>query len=395
MAWNSPWLPVAGTPITADVLRAVLASLEDKFDHGIEGSDLELTGNVFQVDADLDLLGHDLLHAANVPTGIVNVTSLGVKGDGSDDTDRIQQAIQTIANDGHGIAFFPQGTYLINDSVYLRSNMSIFGAGASTVFKLGGANTETMSGIVTKGKATIRDIAFTTGATDVGLIARSAIQVEGTGDVTIDNVYAYKVASVVSGGGLSSLTITDCIADHCQDGIRVSSQANLNISGLLCDTSYGTGIYLTECSNFRISGVGVNNSGSIGIFLNNCSNGSVTAGCLRAIGSGFKLSGCVSVSLIGCHAVDSAYGTSGAHFPGILLDSCSGCVVTASHSYITAENACSQTYCLHVNGGTNNAVFGNVLEPTSVGTGLTSGSDGCFRNDSTGLLEYGNYPVRL
>lgn len=57
----------------------------------------------------------------------INVRSLGVKGDGSDDTEALQAAIN-----GHRILYFPSGTYRVTDTLRLRADSVMIGFHPST-----------------------------------------------------------------------------------------------------------------------------------------------------------------------------------------------------------------------------------------------------------------------
>src|SRR6185312_6389605 len=52
----------------------------------------------------------------------VNVHTLGVKGDGSDDTSALQAAIN-----GHRVLYFPSGIYRVTDTLHLRPDSILFG----------------------------------------------------------------------------------------------------------------------------------------------------------------------------------------------------------------------------------------------------------------------------
>lgn len=396
MSWNSPWTPSAAAPITADAIRAVLESLAN---NKILGTDLDTTGDVFTIDADLDLLGHDLLNAANVPTGIVNAKSLGVLGNGTtDDTDAIRNAIAHISNDGHGVLFFPSGTYLINDSVTLRINQSIWGAGGSTIFKLGGDSTSVDPGFILRTVGTIKDISFVGGASGTGATTRPGIRVE-TGDrCKIDNITASLCGCIVDAqAGVTGLSITDSLAKTCTDGIRATGVRGLKVSGLTVLDPLTSGATLIGCHDISVSGSGVYGSLGNGFSFSGCS-GEVTVSSNKAALGGILLDGCNGLSLIGCHSIDSTF-SGNDDAPGIHLSSCSNCIVTASMSRLNTTTNQKMTCALRVSGGGYNSINGNVLGPVYLaGTPPTLSylSSLCYVNTgSDTTIEYGNFQVVL
>ncbi|HQU82914.1 MAG TPA: glycoside hydrolase family 28 protein [Pyrinomonadaceae bacterium] len=65
--------------------------------------------------------------------GFHNILNFGAKGDGKTlDTDAINKAIETAANNGGGTVFFPAGTYL-SFSIHLKSNITIYLDNGATI----------------------------------------------------------------------------------------------------------------------------------------------------------------------------------------------------------------------------------------------------------------------
>jgi parallel beta-helix repeat protein len=74
--------------------------------------------------------------------GIINVKSYGAVGDGTtDDTEAIQDTLDAAETAGGGIVYFPKGTYLVSTGLTVGNNITICGAGYSSIVKLDSGNT--------------------------------------------------------------------------------------------------------------------------------------------------------------------------------------------------------------------------------------------------------------
>ena len=99
-------------------------------------------------DKDILALENGLFAVLKPTNSMVNVKSLGVRGDNAtEEHDNIQYAIN-YANDNNLKCFFPSGTYLLNDSIELATShedprasrcFDIEGVGDSTIFKYTGS----------------------------------------------------------------------------------------------------------------------------------------------------------------------------------------------------------------------------------------------------------------
>jgi hypothetical protein len=385
MSWQSPWLPAAGDPITAEKLRLVLSSLEQQFDHGITGADMQVDINgKFVMDADLDLLGHEIVNAGNVPTGMASVKSYGVLGNGDDDTIAIRSALAEINTLNYKLAFFPAGTYKITDEIVIPSGMSIFGAGSSTVFNLYIA-TNNPCGLRASNSCVIRDLSFT------GDPGRVGILINGTGDVTVENVSANGIDTPVNISGAStSVSLLDIISTGCKWGCSITGGASVSINGLYANAPTMAGLAMSNCNGFSVTGAAVYQSTGYGFEIRDCFAGTISGGAWKSYKSGFLMSGCRHVNLTGCHSVDSSVLAS-SQSAGIDLISCTACSVRGCHSYLETTSQ-SQTYCLQVAGGSGDCcVEGNILYPTAAG--LTT-PEACMLIEGNNT-EYGNFKVVL
>jgi len=73
------------------------------------------------------------MNMVEIKTEVFNIRSFGAKGDGvSMDTDAIQAAIDTCAENGGGIVIFPAGNYLIG-SIFIKSNVTLYLAAEATL----------------------------------------------------------------------------------------------------------------------------------------------------------------------------------------------------------------------------------------------------------------------
>ena len=105
-----------------------------------------------------------LVSQAGAGSQTFSVLSYGAKGDGvTNDAGAIQAAINAAAPVG-GTVTFPAGTFRVNSSVYLKSNISITGASGQTVLTMPAQSAQTF----------ILDGTNLTGVTISGLTFRAA-----------------------------------------------------------------------------------------------------------------------------------------------------------------------------------------------------------------------------
>lgn len=150
---------------------------------------------------------------------IANVKSYGATGDGvTDDTDAIQAAIAT-----GKLVFFPQGTYMVSESLEFSSNrQGAFGTLYSVI--KGSANNISIIK-VTNARVTLRDLAIFTNQNDnIGVEVSGSnadfcyfdnVRVVGKG--TYPTTYYNDKGFYIN--GVSYLTMVKCCAEKCKYGI--------------------------------------------------------------------------------------------------------------------------------------------------------------------------------
>jgi len=89
----------------------------------------------YHLNADLDFNFYSALNLKSAME-ILNVKGFGAKGDGvTDDTEAIQNAIDTVAAAGGGIVWLPEGHYKISGTLHPDSYVIIAGEGAKTIIE--------------------------------------------------------------------------------------------------------------------------------------------------------------------------------------------------------------------------------------------------------------------
>jgi len=111
-------------------LALSLTTVDDTINENDENLQLELSNPVNAILASQD--SFQVVIIDNDRANLMNVkTQFGAKGDGStDDTQAIQNAIDSLSEDGGGVLLFPAGLYIIS-SVKLRENITYEGYGAT------------------------------------------------------------------------------------------------------------------------------------------------------------------------------------------------------------------------------------------------------------------------
>ncbi|MBO5060893.1 MAG: hypothetical protein J6C82_08270 [Clostridia bacterium] len=214
----------------------------------------------------------------NIDHDIINVLDYGALNDASDDaSNAIQNAVETAYSCGGTVVYLPQGEYLIQNQVNLKSGITLTGSsgtklildgagfsineadkvvidglefsGSGTVLTASASENITLKNI--KSSAAILDSADCTGVT-VSLCAASAA--EGTavkvcgGDVTIKDSLISGFESLLSADG-GRITLQSCMISGGKIDLKSCNQSSVWNSQL-------SGVQMTagECDDIRISG---------------------------------------------------------------------------------------------------------------------------------------------
>ena len=189
-----------------------------------------------------------------------NIRDLGALGDGNgDDVSAINHAI-TLANatsPAGGVVYAPPGTYRVNSSIELRSNVTLLGAGRGTVFILG-----------------------TSAHVDVLTNANQA-------------------------SGISNIRLRDFRVD----GNRANNAAGTRHA-----------IYMRNVTDFWIENVEGTSARADGFHFDICEYGELRACRAYSNGyDGFDLTQCIRVQCVGCRAIDNCRVDTAGNRDGYLL----------------------------------------------------------------------------
>lgn len=264
--------------------------------------------------------------------GALNVKLAGAKGDGStNDTTAISSALTALSSAGGGILYFPPGTYMINSTLTLVSNVVLRGAGK------GVSSIKLMSGV----------------AANTQMLTGSSIARCGIESLTLDGNRSANSAT----SGLTGIRWDTVTWSHLRD-VRITgvtlhgvdaSTANSDNNIALCDfDDYGTGG----------TGFGV-------VFLNNCHRNRI----------------------IGCRSQNSLQGV------GFAIDDRSGGTGpnASNHNIIAHCTTHGGDYGIQVQGSSFNVIEGNTCyRPGNYGIQCVSGSDAAGATDAQHNVVRGN-----
>ena len=185
------------------------------------------------------------------PLGFATPQMFGATGDGvADDTQAIKAAIQSLS-DLNPVLYFPPGTYLVTEDIELRDNLTVKGAGSSSVIKRA-PNDETnyrvfrcrdVFNVVISGLTVQGDKYEHTGAEGEW---GNCISLEGVTNVTIERCYVmngWGDGIYIGGEVLQNqyVTIRDTkIIGNRRNGISVINVYDLTIDGCTISDTTGT-----------------------------------------------------------------------------------------------------------------------------------------------------------
>lgn len=154
----------------------------------------------------------------------ISVKDFGVVADGTDQTTKIQAAIDAAAAAGGGVIYFPPGTYTISSSINLKSNVVLDGGNRKATLSMTHTNTDPRN---TAGQ---RYSSNTVGVNITGETAGGFTPLDNTGIVgfriTHANPSGGKVLSAITARNVTNLIISDneIFGFNCMvTGIRLAS----------------------------------------------------------------------------------------------------------------------------------------------------------------------------
>jgi len=197
------------------------------------------------------------------PSTDKTVATVIVAADGSGDYTDIQQAINALPNFG-GLVFIKNGTYNISNSIVInKSNVTLQGAGFSTVIRL---NNNVNDDVIKVGdgsnsysKIVLRDFKVD-GNKDNNSYAVNIYVQKNCSDITITGVWSYNSSGpgILIDTGAHHCKIFGCIIEKtASSGISCFSANHLTVQGckfLNTALNFGSGIQIDSAIEFLIIG---------------------------------------------------------------------------------------------------------------------------------------------
>lgn len=291
---------------------------------------------------------------------VINVITLGAKGDGlHNDTNIIQNAI----NYGHTVnkpIYFPSGTYKISNSINVPTNSRIYGDGKThTIIKVSTSMKSIFvsNGNNKKGKGNyfieILDIGF-----DGNKLAASGIEFNFTRESVIKDcrITGCQIGFKSSINCWSNSIINSQIKNNSNTNILLNSQANdFNILNCQLDYAGNYGIYINgDCQMVNIMGCVIQNCGKDGILANGGRALNIDA-CYFESNNNKIIPNCADLNFSGASSIITGLKISGCEIitnketTSILLDKVRGCTILATSidyldKYITQYSVQTSAY---------------------------------------------------
>lgn len=206
----------------------------------------------------------DLKATTSTPAGVrdalglpISVKVYGAVGDGAtDDTDAIQAALAAVPAAG-GLVYFPPGTYLLDETIELRTGVRVVGAGKDATYIKAGAGFPTSTPMVTLSDATttfnsrVEHLTLDCNSVSGSIGVLSGNGQEGSGLLHV-RVWNYRDCGfrAESGGGANSDP-----AEMIVEGCEFWGSASGSNYGLDFDTCNGA-IYVSDTTILPLSGTG-------------------------------------------------------------------------------------------------------------------------------------------
>jgi len=239
--------------------------------------------------------------------------------DGNSDQDEINSALNALPENG-GKVYLAEGTYIVSGAITIgKSNVTLLGAGASTVIKIKDSHNASINVIYASGKS--------------GLLIQN---------LRIDGNKANQTSGTMHGIYFSSVEnskIVDCwLEDLRSIGIALSSSSNNTVTSNTCQGNGSYGIWLGSSSNNTVTGNNCQGNILHGIYLFNLNyNNAISSNtCQGNNWAGIQLYSSDNNTV-------SANTCQGNGYQGILLDASSNNTVT-SNMVVSNSQAVNNTY---------------------------------------------------
>jgi len=350
------WQP--GDELNVLDFRAFIADLETVFNGGIEATAFQRDPNGdIVLSSNLDLGGKEILGASNVPTGIANVKAHGAGSSPNDVT--IQRALESIADDGYKSAFFPSDNYVFDGTVNVPTEMTLFGAGASTRFEQTSRDAEggTPCFTVTNSGTTVHDMTFDTDWDGHNI----GVQVTGADRFRGYNLYGRNLGNIVRASDAKHIRLDVLRAVGVKTPLSMSGCIGGKVSNVFHDTIsafIGSVISLKGCSGVTLEALNLRH-GSVGVEMQGCTACSLQGYVNGMEGAGISLNGCSMCKITNSWSLHNAQDRKA---PGIELVGCNGVSVLGTFSFCFGAPS-QQTYGVVIDGGTANMIGGDGLAP--------------------------------
>lgn len=187
----------------------------------------------------------------------VNVKDFGAVGDGvTDDASAIQATINSISSAGGGIVYFPEGTFKVNSTINVGSNITISGAGInSTIIKVGIADITTVNISASSTNVGLENLtingnraAFPSG-TGIGLGGSGNISDLYLTNIKVTNGQRFSAFLNAGSGEYYRVKISNCVFEDSGDGYDTLGSGYLNetvIQGCIFRNTTGQGFATTN-----------------------------------------------------------------------------------------------------------------------------------------------------
>lgn len=180
--------------------------------------------------------------------GFITPQLFGAVGDGfTDDTASILSAV-ALLGDKVPALYFPPGTYMVSQDIMLPGNVTVFGAGRSSIIKKVGTNSPhyTMMGASEAENIVIKDLRF-------------------IGDRDYHDGTTGEWGHVLAFAGCHNVTIQDCaITNGWGDGIYIGylngECKNFTIDHCLIDNNRRNGVSVIACDGFHLNNSTITNT---------------------------------------------------------------------------------------------------------------------------------------
>jgi hypothetical protein len=328
----------------------------------------------------LNQLTADELTTFSSTVGVyVNVKSYGAVGDGeTDDTEAIQDAIDACSTAGIAL-YLSEGTYLISDTLLIRSNLYFFGSGSLSKLFLKAATQKNVIGCSID--AAIDNVVLRSFAIDGNAANQTA-----TGNKTLQNgICLYQDNSDnLKQYDIINVEVYNCKSAGIYLGRQYFTDKNKKIINCNIKNNTANGIYIDDnceyveildnviqsngVSGIRIVGSNININGGVvkgattaySVYATVGSNlcKTIISGVTMNHGKGIILDGVTLVNITGCQVLASIY-------DGIKLNASSFCSIVGNIIAASSQDTTDTYSEIALVASDNNIISNNILSAYS------------------------------